>query len=136
MQKSTNSTPVDNSNPKQHPEVTAQSFKEEFSQLNEDMGIILHHLKESGATLAKDVSHDLMARAETITSRLASLNNRLSSTAIDFMKHQASRTREKTQEYSAELESTIKEHPLSSIMISFGIGVVISRVFDSWHSSR
>ena len=134
MKKSTNSPNMGfegiNTNHETH------SFREEFSQLNEDLQTIIKHVKDSGTTLAKDVSHDILTRAENIANRMASLNTHISNTAVDFFKNQVTKTREKTQEYAADLENTIKEHPLSSMMISFGAGLVLARVLGSWQSSH
>lgn len=114
----------------------SQSFKDEFSRLNEDLQTILQHVKKSGSTLAKDAGHDILERAESLASRMTDLNNKISGPAVDFLKQQMAKTKEKAQEYTADLEGTIKEHPLSSVALSFGIGLVLAKVLGPWHSSH
>jgi ElaB/YqjD/DUF883 family membrane-anchored ribosome-binding protein len=113
-----------------------QSFKEEFSRLNEDLQAILQHVKKSGPNLAKDLGNDFLERAEHLASRMKDLNDTISGSSINFLKHQMERTKEKAQEYATDLEETIKEHPLSSVALSFGIGVLLAKVLGPWHSSR
>lgn len=131
MSKSTNS-----SKKEYNYENESQSFKDEFSRLNEDLQTILQHVKKSGTALAKDAGHDILERAESLAARMTELNHKISGPAVEFLKDQVAKTKEKAQEYSADLEGTIKEHPLSSVAISFGIGLVLAKVLSPWHSSR
>jgi ElaB/YqjD/DUF883 family membrane-anchored ribosome-binding protein len=133
MKKSTNSPRnyINNST-----EAQSHSFKEEFSKLNEDLQVILQHVKDSGSTLAKDVSHDIVTRAENMMTHIADLNHKVGGSAADFLKNQVAKTKEKTKEYADDVEEAIKEHPLSSIVVSFGVGLILAKVLWPWHSSR
>jgi len=97
---------------------------------------LLQHVKDSGSTLAKDVSHDIVTRAENMMTHIADLNHKVGGSAADFLKNQVAKTKEKTKEYADDVEETIKEHPLSSIVISFGVGLILAKVLWPWHSSR
>jgi ElaB/YqjD/DUF883 family membrane-anchored ribosome-binding protein len=50
--------------------------------------------------------------------------------------HHIDKTKEIAQEYTDNLENAIKENPIKSVAISFGIGLFISKVLGSWHSSH
>ncbi len=100
------------------------------------MQALLQHVKKSGSTLAKDAGHDVLERAEKLASRMEELNNKISGPAVHFLKQKMARTKEKAQEYTTDIEGTITEHPLSSVAISFGIGLVLAKALGSWHSSH
>lgn len=117
-------------------EKEAQSFKKEFSKLNEDLQTILRHVKSSGSELTKDVSNEVWSKMEGVASRLSDINQKVTNSASDFVDTQITNAKEKTQEYANDLENTIRKNPLSSVAISFGIGLIISRVLGSWHSSH
>lgn len=114
----------------------SQTFKEEFSKLNEDLQTILRHVKSSGSELTKDVSNEVWSKMEGVASRLSEINQKVTNSASNFVNSQVSHAKEKTQEYANDLENTIRAKPLTSVAISFGIGLIISRVLGSWHSSH
>lgn len=133
MKRSTNSPTEDqkeNTTQQQH------TFKEEFGTLHHDLQAILQHAKNSGLDLTKDVGQDLWKRIESVAEKASNINQRVGHSAGDFLSHQFSKTKEKTQQYVCDAESTIKEHPLASVMISFSVGLLFSKVVGLWHSSH
>jgi ElaB/YqjD/DUF883 family membrane-anchored ribosome-binding protein len=113
-----------------------QAFGDEFSKLNQDLQTILQHVKTAGADMTKDVSKDVWFRMESVASRVSDLNNQISGCASDFVSHHIDKTKEIAQEYTDNLENAIKENPIKSVAISFGIGLFISKVLGSWRSSH
>jgi ElaB/YqjD/DUF883 family membrane-anchored ribosome-binding protein len=113
-----------------------QSFGDEFSKLNQDLQTILQHVKTAGVDMTKDVSQDVWSRMENIASRVSDFNKQISSSTGDFVSHHLEKTKEIAQEYSDNLENAIKENPIKSVAISFGVGLLISKVLGSWHSSH
>lgn len=133
MKKSTNSPNILQENDTQK---HTASFREEFSKLNEDLQTILHHVKSSGAEWTKDVSLDVRSRIESIAERIGDINKKVGDSAGEFINAQLARTKEKTQEYADDLEATIKAHPIASVTVSFGVGLLISKVLGSCQSSH
>lgn len=113
-----------------------QSFEAEFSKLNQDLQTILQHVKTAGVDMTKDVSQDVWSRMENVASRVSDFNKQISSSTGDFVSHHLEKTKEIAQEYSDNLENAIKENPIKSVAISFGVGLLISKVLGSWHSSH
>lgn len=113
-----------------------QSFGDEFSKLNQDLQTILQHVKTAGVEMTKDVSQDVWSRLENVAGRVSDFNRQITSSTGDFISHHLEKTKEVAQEYTDNLENSIKENPIKSVAISFGIGLLISKVLGSWHSSR
>lgn len=124
MKKSTNSP----NQTQKKIEAEYHSFGDDFSKLNQDLQAILRHVKSAGTDLSKDVSRDVWSKVENIGTRVADINNWISDSASDFLNHQYELTKEKAQKYANDLEGSVKEHPIQSIAISFGIGLLISKV--------
>lgn len=114
----------------------SQSFGDEFSKLNQDLQTILQHVKTAGVEMTKDVSQDVWSRLENVAGRVSDFNRQITSSTGDFISHHLEKTKEVAQEYTDNLENSIKENPIKSVAISFGIGLLISKVLGSWHSSR
>lgn len=112
------------------------SFGDEFSKLNQDLQTILQHVKTAGVDMTKDVSQDVWSRMENIASRVSDFNKQISTSTGDFVSHHLEKTKEIAQEYTDNLENAIKENPIKSVAISFGVGLLISKVLGTWHSSH
>ncbi|QOL19896.1 DUF883 family protein [Candidatus Bodocaedibacter vickermanii] len=122
MKKSTNSP----NRPQKNIEAEYHTFGEEFANLNKDLQTILQHAKSAGADLSKDAGREVWSQIENIASRASDINKWISSSASDFLNHKYELTKEKAQQYASDLESTVKEHPIQSLAVSFGIGLLFS----------
>ncbi len=122
MKKSTNSP----THTQKNIEAEYNSFGEEFAKLNQDLQTILQHVKSTGVDLSKDASQEVWSKVENIASRVADINKWVSNSASDFLNHQYELTKEKAQQYAHDLEDSVKQHPIQSIAISFGVGLLVS----------
>lgn len=132
MTKSTNSP----NRTQKNIESDRHSFGEEVAKLNQDLQTILQHVKTAGVDLSKDASREVWSKVENIASRVSDINKWISDSAGDFLSHQYEATKEKAQQYASDLENSVKEHPIQSIAISFGIGLLVSKVLRPWRSSQ
>jgi ElaB/YqjD/DUF883 family membrane-anchored ribosome-binding protein len=132
MKKSTNSP----NQTQKNIEIEDHSFGEEVAQLNQDLQTILRHVKTAGADLSKEASREVWSTIENVASKVSDINKWISSSGSDFLNHQYELTKEKTQHYAHELEESIKKHPLQSVLISFGVGLLVSAVLRPWRSSQ
>lgn len=121
---------------RKHIDDQRQTFGDEFSKLNQDLQTILQHVKTAGVEMTKDVSQDVWSRLENVASRVSDFNRQITNSTGDFISHHLEKTKEIAQEYTDNLENAIKENPIKSVAISFGIGLLISKVLGSWHSSH
>jgi ElaB/YqjD/DUF883 family membrane-anchored ribosome-binding protein len=131
MKKSTGSSKIDKNIDDQR-----KTLSEEFAQLNQDFQTILQHVKHAGSELTKDASQEVWSRVERIAAKFMDINERFTSITGGYVANGFAKTKEKSYEYAHELETKVKEHPLPSVAISFGVGLIISKVIGSWLSQR
>ncbi|OBS10942.1 DUF883 family protein [Acidihalobacter prosperus] len=90
-------------------------IREDLGKLRQDVAELTRALKDVAASRADD------ARAQ-VKAGVAEARERL--------KQQASQAGEQGREYYDAIEKQVSERPLTSLLISFGIGFVLAKLVD------
>jgi len=94
------------------------TLKGDFAKLRTDVADLLDVLKELGATRAGEartsVEEELRARREQLREAL----------------HGAE---ERTRKAAKDVEDTVAEHPLSSLLAAFGVGFILAKLSQGHH---
>ncbi|PZA08860.1 MULTISPECIES: YqjD family protein [unclassified Meiothermus] len=92
-----------------------QALKDDLRSLREDVRSLMESLKGAASSKAKELGHALKETGDQLGSQVKD--------ALDA-------AREKGERAASDLESRVQERPLLSLLVAFGLGLVLSRILD------
>lgn len=92
-----------------------ESLKADFKKLREDFTHMASSYKETADNTAKGLVHDLKETGEQAGMKVMD---------------QVGKVKDKGGEMAEQLEHQIREHPMISLMVAFGVGLVASRMME------
>jgi ElaB/YqjD/DUF883 family membrane-anchored ribosome-binding protein len=95
--------------------MTTRNLEGEFDVIKDDLVKLREDISKLTATFKE-------ATSETVRDRVGALKGRIDEIAGD--------ARTQSREAMHELADRIEERPLTSVLIAFGVGVLLGRLFD------
>lgn len=94
--------------------VDLSSLKADFERLSQNLATLRQDLVKLGVDGAREVQEAGLAQIETLRRELDDVADRL---------------RRQGQDALTQVERSVRERPLFSLLVAFGIGMILSRLF-------
>jgi ElaB/YqjD/DUF883 family membrane-anchored ribosome-binding protein len=95
--------------------MTTRNLETEFDTVKDDIGKLRADIANLSASLSD-------ATSDTVREQLSSIRGRIDQAASDARDH--------GREVLGDLADHIEERPLTSILMAFGIGLLVGKLFD------
>jgi ElaB/YqjD/DUF883 family membrane-anchored ribosome-binding protein len=107
-------------------DMATRNLDQELDTLRADLGKI----REDIAALTRTLSDAAAAEAKAGGARLNEAAHAAARTARERAQHFADSARTHSEEGLAALEDRIEQNPITSVLVAFGVGLVIGKLLD------